>query len=67
MKAMTKTLLAATITGLFSASALAADFNLKIQSSDPSGDLNYKVQQNWAERVEKMSSGRIEITSRCCG
>ncbi|MEZ8823676.1 TRAP transporter substrate-binding protein [Vibrio sp. 10N.261.55.A7] len=61
MKAITKTFIAASITSLFSVSALAADFNLKIQSSDPSGDLNYKVQQDWAERVEKMSNGRIEV------
>ncbi|MEZ9231425.1 TRAP transporter substrate-binding protein [Vibrio amylolyticus] len=61
MKAITKTFIAASMTSLFSVSALAADFNLKIQSSDPSGDLNYKVQQDWAERVEKMSNGRIEV------
>ncbi|MEZ8143041.1 C4-dicarboxylate ABC transporter substrate-binding protein [Enterovibrio norvegicus FF-33] len=61
MKVLSKALLAATLTGLFSASALAADFTLKIQSSDPSGDLNYKLQQEWAERVELMSNGRIDI------
>jgi TRAP-type mannitol/chloroaromatic compound transport system substrate-binding protein len=56
-----KTILAGTITGLFSMSALAADFVFKIQSSDPSGDKNYQVQQEWAERVGKMSNGRVEI------
>ncbi|WP_394209433.1 TRAP transporter substrate-binding protein [Enterovibrio calviensis] len=61
MKVLSKALLAATLTGLFSASVLAADFTLKIQSSDPSGDLNYKLQQEWAERVELMSNGRIDI------
>ncbi|MGF1755684.1 C4-dicarboxylate ABC transporter substrate-binding protein, partial [Vibrio makurazakiensis] len=61
MKGMTKTLIAASLTGLFATSAMAADFKLKIQSSDPSGDLNFKVQQKWAERVETMSDGRIDI------
>lgn len=61
MKMLKKAMLAATVTGLLSTSALAADFTLKIQSSDPSGDLNYQLQEDWAERVEKMSNGRIEI------
>ncbi|MDD1793958.1 TRAP transporter substrate-binding protein [Enterovibrio makurazakiensis] len=61
MNMLSKALLAATVTGLFSASTLAADFKLKIQSSDPSGDLNFKIQQDWAERVEQMSNGRIDI------
>jgi len=61
MKNIHKTLLAGAIAGLFSTSALAADFVFKIQSSDPSGDKNFQVQQEWAERVEKMSNGRIDI------
>jgi TRAP-type C4-dicarboxylate transport system substrate-binding protein len=58
---MKKTLLAATLFAVTSASALAADFNFKFQSSDPSGDLNYKLQAKWVERVEEMTNGRIEI------
>lgn len=61
MKTLTKVMLAATISGLLSTQALAADFKLKIQSSDPSGDLNYQIQQDWVERVEAMSNGRIDI------
>ncbi|EPP27640.1 putative gluconate TRAP family transporter, DctP subunit [Vibrio fluvialis I21563] len=61
MKAMTRTLIAAAVTGLVSMSAMAADFKLKIQSSDSSGDRNFQIQQNWADRVEKMSGGRIDI------
>ncbi|ELH0897066.1 TRAP transporter substrate-binding protein [Vibrio fluvialis] len=61
MKAMTRTLIAAAVTGLVSMSAMAVDFKLKIQSSDPSGDRNFQIQQNWADRVEKMSGGRIDI------
>jgi TRAP-type mannitol/chloroaromatic compound transport system substrate-binding protein len=61
MKNIHKTLLASVIAGVFSTSALAADFVFKIQSSDPSGDKNFQVQKEWAERVGKMSNGRIDI------
>ncbi|OEF27288.1 TRAP transporter substrate-binding protein [Vibrio rumoiensis] len=56
------TLLTAAFAGIFSTSVLAADFNLKIQSSDPSGDKNFQVQQKWAERVETMTDGQIKIS-----
>lgn len=58
----TRTLLTAALAGIVSTSALAADFNLKIQSSDPSGDKNFQVQQKWAKSVETMSAGRIKIS-----
>lgn len=61
MKTMTRTLIAAAVTGLVSMSAMAADFKLKIQSSDPSGDRNFQIQQSWVDRVEKMSGGRIDV------
>ncbi|MDF0749318.1 TRAP transporter substrate-binding protein [Marinobacter sp. 71-i] len=51
--------------GLLSAalafSANAADFNFKFQSSDPSGVKNFEIQQAWADRVEAMTGGRVEI------
>jgi TRAP-type mannitol/chloroaromatic compound transport system substrate-binding protein len=56
-----KASLAAAVTGLISLSATAADFTFKIQSSDPAGDKNYQVQQEWAERVETLSGGRLDI------
>ena len=61
MKNTMKTLTAAVAVALLSSSALAAEFNFKFQSSDPSGDKNFQVQKEWTERVEKMSAGRIEI------
>lgn len=61
MKTLHKSLLTGVIAGLISTSALSADFVFKIQSSDPSGDKNFQVQQKWAERVEEMSNGRIDI------
>jgi TRAP-type mannitol/chloroaromatic compound transport system substrate-binding protein len=61
MKNIHKTLVAVAIASILSTSALAADFVFKIQSSDPSGDKNFQVQKEWAERVGKMSNGRIDI------
>ncbi|MDP2574273.1 TRAP transporter substrate-binding protein [Vibrio penaeicida] len=61
MKTVSKTLVPSLIAAVLSSSAFAADFKLKIQSSDPSGDKNFQVQQEWVERVEKMSNGRIDI------
>jgi TRAP-type mannitol/chloroaromatic compound transport system substrate-binding protein len=39
----------------------AADYTFKFQSSDPSGVKNFEIQQEWADRVEKMTGGRVEI------
>ncbi len=61
MKHTIKILTTAVATLLVSTSTLAADFNFKFQSSDPSGDKNYQVQKEWTERVAKMSGGRIKI------
>ncbi|MCG2580210.1 MAG: TRAP transporter substrate-binding protein [Marinobacter sp.] len=51
--------------GLFLATlafnAFAADFTFKFQSSDPAGVKNFEIQQAWADRVESMTGGRVEI------
>jgi TRAP-type mannitol/chloroaromatic compound transport system substrate-binding protein len=55
-------LLAATLAAAaISTSTFAADFTLKFQSSDPSGDKNFQVQKEWTERVERMTGGRLKI------
>ncbi len=41
--------------------AFAADFTFKFQSSDPAGVKNFEIQQAWADRVETMTGGRVEI------
>ena len=41
--------------------AAAKDYKLKFQSSDNSGNPNFVIQQEWAERVKKMTNGRITI------
>lgn len=42
-------------------SAMAAEYTFKFQSSDPSGVKNFEIQQQWADRVERMTGGRVEI------
>ena len=62
MKTITKTIIAASVATMMSASAFAAEFNFKFQSSDPSGEKNFQVQKAWAEQLEKDSNGRIDVT-----
>lgn len=62
MKTISKTIIAASVATLMSASAFAAEFNFKFQSSDPSGEKNFQVQQAWAEQLEKDTDGRIDVT-----
>lgn len=52
-----------TVLGLamLATSVFAADFTLKVQSSDPAGDKNYQIQKEWAEKLNKDSEGRLEI------
>lgn len=60
MKKIVTKLLVTALSGLLATSALAAEYNFKFQSSDPSGP-NLVYQQEWADRVEVMSAGRISI------
>ena len=45
MNKFSTTLLTATMAGILSTSAIAADYNFKFQSSDPAGDKNFQVQE----------------------
>ncbi len=61
MKKTFKKSILASVLALATFSTLAADFTLKIQSSDPSGDKNFQVQKEWADKLKKDSEGRLEI------
>ena len=41
--------------------ANAQDYSFKFQSSDPAGNPNFIIQQEWAERVGTLTGGRISI------
>ncbi|PID50075.1 MAG: C4-dicarboxylate ABC transporter substrate-binding protein [Proteobacteria bacterium] len=61
MKQLFKQTIVACALALSAFSTLAADFTLKVQSSDPSGDKNFQVQKEWVEKLKKDSDGRLEI------
>ena len=54
--------LAAGVIGLFAASsAMAADYDIKMQSSDPAGNPTFIIEQEWAAKVNEASGGRLNI------
>ena len=61
LKHLTRTALAAVAAGAFATTALAADYSLRFQSSDPAGNPNFELQQGWTEAVKEKTGGRIEI------
>lgn len=61
MRKLTTALITATLAGALSTTAFAAEYNFKFQSSDPSGDKNFQIQQEWTKRVEEMTGGRVHI------
>lgn len=61
MKKIVKNLVIASTLSLSVFSAVSAEFTLKIQSSDPSGDQNFKIQKEWVDKLKKDSGGRLEI------
>ena len=52
--------LAALLAGV-ATSALAQDMTLRFQSSDPAGNPNFQLQQQWAESVSEKTGGAIAI------
>ncbi len=61
MSKLMTTLTSVALAGVLSTSAFATDYKFKFQSSDPSGDKNYQIQQEWVKRVETMTGGRVHI------
>lgn len=53
------TIVATTLT--LSSVSHAEEFSFKFQSSDPAGNPNFIIQQEWAQRVGDMSGGRLKI------
>lgn len=56
-----KTLLVTMLLSVAALPALAQDFKLKFQSSDPAGNPTYMIEQEWAQRVSDASGGRLSI------
>ena len=58
MKTLTITALLAMSTA---SAAFAQDMTLRFQSSDPAGNPNFQLQQQWAESVSEKTDGAIEV------
>ena len=57
-----KTVMLAGLTAaVISTGANAANFTMKFQSSDPAGNPNFLLKQDWAKRVDVMTGGRLII------
>ena len=46
---------------VMSSTVMAAEYDMKFQSSDPAGNPNFMLKQDWAKRVEVMTGGRLKI------
>lgn len=61
MKAVLKSLAVVAAAAGLSSAAMAQDYALRFQSSDPAGNPNFELKQRWAERVAEMTDGRVTI------
>ncbi|MCO6361534.1 MULTISPECIES: TRAP transporter substrate-binding protein [unclassified Paracoccus (in: a-proteobacteria)] len=61
MTKMTRFLMSASAAMALAAPAMAQDHSFRFQSSDPSGNPNFVLQQGWAADVAEKSGGRIAI------
>ncbi|MCF4098491.1 TRAP transporter substrate-binding protein [Maritalea mediterranea] len=41
--------------------AIAQDYSLRFQSSDPAGNPNFELKKEWASHVKTLTGGRVEI------
>ncbi|MEQ5835982.1 TRAP transporter substrate-binding protein [Marinobacter sp. NFXS9] len=49
------------LSGLASVQAQAADYEWKFQASETAGEPSFKIKQEWAKKIAKMTDGRVEI------
>ncbi|WP_421781749.1 TRAP transporter substrate-binding protein [Kiloniella litopenaei] len=61
LKKLTTGLVMGLSAALMSTASIAADYNFKFQSSDPAGNPNFILKQEWAQRVDEMTGGRLKI------
>ena len=56
-----QTITAAVLAACTATVGFAADYALRFQSSDPSGNPNFELKQAWAENVAALTNGRVTI------
>jgi TRAP-type C4-dicarboxylate transport system substrate-binding protein len=54
-------LLGTALCGALGGAAVAQDHTFRFQSSDPAGNTNFILQQDWAKMVSEKTGGRVEI------
>ena len=58
---MTRILTTAAAAALLAGAAAAQDYSFRFQSSDPAGNPNFELQQQWTEMVSEATDGRVAI------
>ena len=58
---LTRTVVAVSLAAMTASAAYAQDFALRFQSSDPSGNPNFELKQEWAASVEALTNGRVAV------
>lgn len=61
MKKITQQIVFGVILGFSTQIAFSADYELTVQSSDPEKDQNFKIQQEWADKLYSDSNNRLKI------
>lgn len=61
LKALASVALAALSAVTITHTAIAQDFSFKFQSSDPAGNPNFELKQQWTTQVHAMTGGRVTI------
>ena len=51
----------AAATALLAGAAAAQEYTLRFQSSDPAGNPNFELQQQWTQMVSDATDGRVEV------
>ena len=62
MKKLYKSFATATASVLLATSAYAADVTLKFQSVDEAGNANFAIQKEWADSINTLTNGRVEVS-----
>ena len=58
---MNRIMLTTALAALSATGALAQEYQLRFQSSDPAGNPNFELQQQWTEMVGEATDGRVAI------
>ncbi|HEY9056011.1 MAG TPA: TRAP transporter substrate-binding protein [Aurantimonas sp.] len=61
LKSFTKLALTAAATLAIASAASAQEYSFKFQSSDPAGNPNFELQQEWTKAINEKTDGKVEV------